>query len=132
MPQETEQYRGHFAPLLDSKSMLLTTFRRDGTPVATPVHVVAHDDVAYFRTFEPSGKMKRMRRNPDVEVAPCSLRGKVRGETRKARVRILEGAESDAAAKALAQKWPIVHGRLIPWFHRRKDLTTIQLELTPR
>jgi hypothetical protein len=96
------------------------------------VHVVAHDDVAYIRTFDPSGKLKRMRNNPEVEVAPSTVRGRVTGESRRAKARILTGEEADAAGRALARKYPILHGRLIPWFHRRKGLVTTHIELTPR
>ena len=123
---------GHFAPIAGAKTILLTTFRRDGTPVGTPVHVVAHDDVAYIRSFVPSGKLKRIRNNPDVEVAPSTVRGKVTGEARPARARLLEGDESVAVARALSRKHRIVHRYLIPWYHRRTGRTTVHLELTPR
>ncbi len=52
---------GYFAALSASKYMLLTTFRRDGRPVATPVHVVAEADKVFFRTWDVSGKAKRLR-----------------------------------------------------------------------
>jgi PPOX class probable F420-dependent enzyme len=86
----------------------------------------------YVRTFDPSGKLKRIRNCPGVEVAPSTSRGRVLGASRPARARILAGAESDVAAGALAGKYPILHGHLIPWYHRRKGLRTTQLELTPR
>jgi PPOX class probable F420-dependent enzyme len=73
-----------------------------------------------------------MRRNPDVEVAPCTVRGRVTGESRPARARELHGAESDAVAHALAHKHPILHRYLVPWIHRAKRLQTVHLELTPR
>jgi uncharacterized protein len=123
---------GQFAAIADNTYVLLTTYKRDGTPVGTPLHVVARGDHVYVRTFDPSGKLKRIRNNPDVEVAPSTVRGKVLGASRPARARILDGAESGAAAEALADKYPILHGHLIPWYHRRKGLTTTQLELTPR
>jgi hypothetical protein len=50
------------------------------------------------------------------------VRGRVTGESRVATARILTGEESDAAGRELARKYPILHGRLIPWFHRRKGL----------
>ncbi|HZA74799.1 MAG TPA: PPOX class F420-dependent oxidoreductase [Acidimicrobiales bacterium] len=123
---------GYFEPIEHAKTISLTTYRRDGTPVRTPVHVVAHDDVAYIRTFDPSGKLKRMRSNPEVEVAPSTVRGRVTGQSRAAKARILAGEESDAVGRALARKYPVMHGRLIPWFHRRKGLVTTHIEVTPR
>jgi uncharacterized protein len=122
-----------FDPIATARTILLTTYRRDGTPVGTPVNVVVvGNDVAYIRTFDPSGKLKRMRRNADVEVAPSTIRGRVTGPTVAARARILTGAESDAAAAALAHRFPFFHGRLIPWYHRHKGFVTTQIELTAR
>ncbi len=122
-----------FDPIASAKTILLTTYKRDGRPVGTPVNVaVMSGDVAYIRTFDPSGKLKRMRRNADVEVAPSTLRGRVTGPGVPARARVLAGSESETAATALAHKYPLMHGRLIPWYHRRKGLITTQIELTPR
>jgi uncharacterized protein len=121
-----------FAPILGAKYVLLTTFRRDGTPVGTPVHVVAHGDVAVFRSFTPSGKLKRIMNNPDVEVAPCTAKGRVTGPAVAARARLLGGAEGEAVAHALSRKHPVVHRFLIPWYHRRTGRTTVHLELVPR
>jgi PPOX class probable F420-dependent enzyme len=129
---------GGLAPLAGQRAVLLTTYRRDGTPVGTPVHVVVETSageraaVAYVRTFEPSGKMKRLRRRTEVEVAPCTLRGRVTGPSVPARARILTGAESRAAGRRLAARHPLAHGHLIPWYHRRTGRTTVHLELTAR
>ena len=120
------------AVLGDTRTIMLTTYRRDGTPVGTPVHVVVGGPVAWARTFEPSGKMKRLRRNPDVEVAPCTTRGRITGPAVAARARILDGEEDAAASRRLAARWPVIHGRLIPWLHRRTGKITRHLELTPR
>jgi len=111
---------------------MLTTFRRDGSPVGTPVHIVVHDDGAVFRTFDPSGKLSRIRRNPDVEVAASTSRGRVVGPTVPARARVLDGAESEAAGRAMARKYRVAHRYLIPWYHRMRGLRTTHLELTPR
>jgi PPOX class probable F420-dependent enzyme len=114
------------------RQVALTTYRRDGTPVATPVHIAVVGPIAYIRTFDPSGKLKRMRHNGNVEVAPCTLRGRVTGLPTRAHARILDGAEAATAAGALAAKYPFLHGKLIPWVHRRKGVVTTQIELRPR
>jgi len=114
----------------DERHLLLTTFRRDGSAVATPVHVATEGDVAYIRTFAPSGKVTRIRRNSDVEVAPSTMRGRPTGAATRAHARILDGVEAEHAGRLLAAKYPLLHGRLIPWFHRRRKLVTVHLELT--
>jgi hypothetical protein len=120
---------GAFDRFADERYVLLTTYRRDGTPIGTPVHSAVVGPIAYIRTFDPSGKLKRMRRSHDVEIAPCTIRGRVRGPAMRATARILDGEESTHAGRALAGKYPFLHGKLIPWYHRRKDLVTTHIEL---
>jgi uncharacterized protein len=115
-----------------ARQILLTTYRRDGTPVGTPVHVVVDGDVAYVRTFDPSGKLTRIRNHAEVEVAPSTVRGRPTGPASSATARVLSGAEAEHAAQLLAAKYPFLHGRLIPWYHRRKHLITTEIALTAR
>mgnify|MGYP000473367737 CR=1 FL=1 len=64
--------------LAREKYVSLTTFRRDGSPVATPVWIAALDDGRLAFTTDPSSwKVKRVRRNATVELRPCTVRGKV-------------------------------------------------------
>jgi len=119
-----------FARFAEQKTIALTTYRRDGTPVLTPVHIAVDGPVAYIRTFDPSGKLKRMRRTPHVEIAPSTMRGRVTGEPMRATARVLSGHEAEIAARAMAAKYPFAHGRLIPWYHRRKHLITTEIMLT--
>jgi uncharacterized protein len=114
-----------------ARQVLLTTYRKDGTPVGTPVNVAVVGPVAYARTWDATGKIKRIRNNPQVEIAPCTGRGKVTGEPLKMTARILEGEESDRAGKAIEAKHPILQGRIVPWYHHWKHLGTTHLELTP-
>lgn len=59
------------------KYVSLTTFRMDGTPVATPVWFALDDTRLVVQTPAGTGKLKRLRRDPRVLVAPCDLRGRV-------------------------------------------------------
>jgi hypothetical protein len=56
--------------LAKSKYISLTTFRRDGTPVATPVWVAQQGDELVVYTVRSSGKAKRLRNSSRVSVAP--------------------------------------------------------------
>ena len=73
------------APIRDAKTILLTTYKRDGTAVATPVSVAFDGDRAFFRSYDKAWKTKRLRRNPAVQAAPATLRGKPAGPTIQAR-----------------------------------------------
>ena len=55
---------GYFATLAPAKYMLLTTFKREGTPVSTPVQGVIDGKRAYFRVWSQSGTVKRLRTPP--------------------------------------------------------------------
>jgi PPOX class probable F420-dependent enzyme len=122
------------APLARQRTVLVTTYRRDGTPVGTPVSIAVEGDHAYIRSYQTAGKTKRLRHNPMVEVAPCTTLGKPTGPAIRARARLLDGAEARHAAKLLARKNRILQGILVPLTHRtnrRKYGQTTHFELTP-
>lgn len=64
------------ADVADAKYVLLTTFRKDGTPVATPIWAVRDGADLVVWTVTDSWKVKRLRRNPSVLVQACDTRGK--------------------------------------------------------
>jgi uncharacterized protein len=124
---------GYFTPVATATYIRLTTFRRDGRSVATPVHVVVTADgtKAYFRTWDVTGKAKRIRHTAAVEIAPATFRGRPLGPAIKASAWLLDGAESEQAAAMLAARHPVLQGRLIPWYHRRRGWVTQQYQLSP-
>ena len=67
------------ATLAEQPFISLTSFRKDGRPVSTPVWCTAEDGTLLVITEADSGKVKRIRRDPHVRVAPCTARGKPRG-----------------------------------------------------
>ena len=126
---DPDQASGYFAPVSGAKYIQLTTFRRNGTAVPTPVNIVADGDTAFFRTWNVAGKAKRLRHTPAVQIAPSTVRGRPLGAPIRAEAHLLEGEASEHAARLLAGKHPILHGRLIPWYHRRRGWTTQQYRL---
>ena len=113
------------------RTALLTTYKRDGTTVATPVTIAVDGDRAYVRTWDSAWKAKRMRNNPAVLVAPSTVRGRVTGATIAARSRLLEGEEAKHAARAIARRQPLLQGVLVPLFHKLMRYRTLHYELTP-
>jgi PPOX class probable F420-dependent enzyme len=116
--------------LAEQKTVLLTTFKRDGTGVPTPVHIAVEGDRAFVRTWDTTWKLKRIRNNPEVEVAPCTVGGRPTGPAIRARARVLGGEEAAHAAELLARKYPLLHGVLIPLVHRLRGNQTMHVELT--
>ncbi len=118
-------------PFVRQRAVLLTTYRRDGTPVRTPVNVAVEGDRAFFRTYNRAGKAKRIRNNPNVEIAPSTMRGKPTGPSIRAKARLLSADEAKIAAKAIARKHRILQGILVPLSHRLARYKTLHYELTP-
>ncbi|GAB1514370.1 PPOX class F420-dependent oxidoreductase [Actinophytocola sp. KF-1] len=92
--------------------LLVTTFRKDGTPVPTPVWVGRDGDELIVWTQATAGKVKRIRNNPTVEVTACDLRGKPRGETVKGTARILDADGTERGRRVLRKKYGIA-GRVV-------------------
>ncbi len=122
---------GAFNQFVNQRTVLLTTYRRDGTPVGTPVNIAVDGERAFVRTFDTAWKLKRIRKNPIVEIAPSTVRGKPTGSAIGARARVLGGSESDHASQALNKKHPILHGVFVPLAHRLRGNETVHIELTP-
>lgn len=95
-----------FTALAGAKYISLTTFRKSGDPVATPVWFAEKDGKLYVFTFPGAGKLKRIRHTTRVTVAPCTINGKVTGPVSEARARIITDApEKKLADTTLAKKY---------------------------
>ena len=116
--------------LRKQRTVLLTSYRRDGTPVGTPVSVVVRGDRAYFRTYDKAFKAKRLARNPEVEIAPSTFRGEATGPAAHGRVRLLTEEEARPIRRLLARKHPLLQGFAVPLAHRLKRYRTLHYELT--
>jgi uncharacterized protein len=85
----------------------LATFRKDGTEVRTPVWIASSGGKVYVYTNATSGKVKRIRRDPRARLAPCDVRGNVRGEWTDARARLIEDPdEREKGLDAFVAKYP--------------------------
>lgn len=114
------------------RTVMLTTRKRDGATVGTPVNIaLGPGGRAYFRTWSATGKAKRIRNFPQVWIAPCTARGKITGPQRQATAVLLPGREAGVAARALAAKYPLLQGLLVPAFHRLTKKATVHYELLP-
>ncbi|WP_155056384.1 PPOX class F420-dependent oxidoreductase [Streptomyces blattellae] len=91
--------------------LLITSYRRNGTPVATPVWVVRDGDALGVWTVADSWKVKRIRARGDVLVGPCDLRGNPTGDQVPATAEICDEATAARYRRLLARKYGIV-GRL--------------------
>jgi len=97
-----------FAPLVKENYASLTTFRKNGTAVATPMWFAERDGVIYIYTGATSGKVKRIRNTSRVTLAPCTANGKVTSAAIEGKARIIDDPQEIARAEAaLTQKYGI-------------------------
>jgi PPOX class probable F420-dependent enzyme len=102
-----------FAAFARHKYLNLETFKKSGEGVKTPVWFAAdpaasldsNDAKLYVYTIGVSGKVKRIRNNPRVKIAPCDMRGRVLGEWVEARVAIVTGEEAARGMRLLNKKY---------------------------
>lgn len=111
------------------KIALLTTYKRDGTAVSTPVSIVVDGDVAYIRTYSHTGKAKRLRRNNNVLAAPATFNGKVIGPQIRCVARILDGEAASLASRKISRRSPFLEGLLIPLTARLRRYTMLHYAL---
>ena len=94
-----------FASLRRSRYIVLTSFRKSGEAVGTPVWFVGIAGKLYVYTGGKSGKAKRIRNNPRVTVAASTMTGKPKGPAIEGRARILTAQEGAAASRELTRKY---------------------------
>lgn len=113
---------------------MVTTMRRDGRAVGTPVWVVPFQDGLGFWTVADSGKVKRIRREPGVTVATCDLRGNNVGPQVQGVAQILDEAGTEAVRAAIRRKYGLI-GRITLWGSRirrgRRGTLGVKITLRP-
>lgn len=94
--------------LATERYILLTTFRKDGRGVPTPVWFASEGDALYVYTGAGAGKVKRIRNGGRVTVAACNNRGtRVTGPTYAATARLLPASEGPRVDALLRRKYPL-------------------------
>ncbi|HEY6369129.1 MAG TPA: PPOX class F420-dependent oxidoreductase [Candidatus Sulfotelmatobacter sp.] len=93
------------SPIQGQKYISLTTFRKTGAAVATPVWFGEEDGKLYVMTRSDMGKAKRIHNNPQVRVAPCTIRGKLTGPEFPAKARILSPQDHARTRQTINRKY---------------------------
>ncbi len=119
----------------DGQYVLVTTYRRNGTPVPTPVWVVRDGAALGVWTPTKSGKIKRIRRNPVVTVAPCTFRGEALGDAVPGRAELLDQVGTGRVRRLLQAKYGLIARLTVlgSLMRRGRDGTIgVQITLTPQ
>lgn len=124
--------------MFKGKYVSLTSFKRDGTGVATPVWFVVDARQLLVLTGSESFKAKRIRRNPAVMIAPCSAAGRLHGEPIRARADVLPESELRRVERLMSTKYRFDRIVVLPIYRAvrrlrgfRDDAGNIVLAITP-
>jgi uncharacterized protein len=109
--------------------LLLVSLRRDGTPVPTPLWFARDGERAFVRTAADSPKVARLRRTPEVTVAPCTHRGRPLAEPLRVRARLLDDDDERRRADALITRRYGLRGRIWNVLVRHGRLEAAYFEL---
>jgi PPOX class probable F420-dependent enzyme len=119
-----------FQSLSGHKYCLLTTFRKSGDPVPTPVWFGLAEGRVYVSSEAAVGKVKRIRNNPRVRVAPATFRGRPLGPPIEGRARILAASESEPAERAIAANYGLFR-KLYEGIGHRLPIDNVYIEVEP-
>jgi PPOX class probable F420-dependent enzyme len=98
------------AQFANAKYLNLETFRKTGVGVRTPVWFAdeSGSPVFYIYSAPDAGKVKRIRNNPKVRIAPCTFRGNLRGAWVEGRARVCDGDEAAHGQELLRHKYGLL------------------------
>jgi uncharacterized protein len=108
------------------KYLSLTSFKRDGSAVATPLWFVVDDGRVFVNTDAQSFKAKRIRHNPAVTIAPCTASGRVRGESIPAQAELLPASELERVEQLIGRKYRIDRILVLPIYRAVQRLRGVR------
>lgn len=97
--------RTTFPNLNHNPYMALTTYRKNGAPVMTPVWFIKQDGKLFVWTSADSGKAKRLRNNPCVQLGPSDHSGKLLGKVEAGQAHLVSERECSSVEKAFKAKY---------------------------
>ncbi len=123
-----------FAGFENYRQIVLVTFKRSGEPMPSPINHGVADGKLYVRTDASTGKVKRIRNNPNVIVVASNLRGKPSGPVVAGVARILPEAEHAHADAVIAANWSApmkMFERSLDYGSQTMSMPIAFIEITP-
>lgn len=124
------QQNDPFASIYPHTYMQFTTYRKTGAGVPTPVGFAPQAGKLYIMTPGTAGKVKRLRNNGRVTLAPCTRRGEVLGESVEGQARILAPEELAVAQQAFMRKYGVIY-RLFLMTQKLRFTQRTYIEIQP-
>ena len=114
--------------LMGAQAVDLVTYKRDGTPVHTPVLSTPRDGALLIRTHHTAAKLKRLSRNPEVTVAPSNGHARSRGLAERGTAVILPATETDECLRLLHRRHGLI-GLVSTWIRHMKGMRDVFIEV---
>ncbi len=130
MAIEKTEASNPFAALISHQFVQLTTFRKNGVAVPTTVWFAPDAGKLYVMTTTNTGKIKRIRNNGRVLLAPSDRSGKLLGPALEGMARELPASEHEHASAVLARKYGFMH-RVFMLFGSLRKVTRVFIEISP-
>ena len=118
------------AEFAGQKYVNLATYRKNGTAVYTPLWFAEEGGELYVYSLANAGKVKRIRNNPRVKIAPCDMRGNVKGEWVEAEARIVDATAAGHGHKLLNKKYGLLK-RLGDFFSKIRKRERVVMTIRP-
>ena len=93
---------------LNKEYIRLETFKKNGQVIPTPVWYVIDDGAIFVRSYANSGKVKRMRNNPQVRITPSDSLGRPQGMTLEGRAKRVDGDGEIRISQLLYRKYGLM------------------------
>lgn len=114
--------------LSNFKYINIETFKKNGFGVRTPIWFIIYQGVVYFRTDSKSGKVKRIRNNPHVRIAPCDIRGNLKGTWFDGKAKFADSKESSIVFSMIDKKYGFITA-LIRSFNKIRGTNPIAMAI---
>lgn len=110
------------------KYINLETYKKSGQPVRTPVWFMISDGLIFVLTTQKTGKVKRIKNNPNIRIAPCTIRGQLRGNWIDGTARFGDESETQNTIKLRAQKYGL-RAKIIGLFIKKENPISIVIQI---
>ncbi|MFI9835153.1 PPOX class F420-dependent oxidoreductase [Streptomyces sp. NPDC051913] len=134
MSTTQKSYTEALPHIAGSKHVLLTTFRKNGNPVATPVGTLVDNGTVYVLTDPTTGKVKRIRNSSQVTIAPCTMSGAIPqgAPTVSSTAQLLDGPQTSRVQNLMKRRFVMYRlvGLLDRALRRQRPLVAIAITAT--
>ena len=128
MFQVTYMSEDKLSQLSSFKYINIETLKKNGSVVRTPIWFIIHEGVIFFRTDSKSGKVKRIRNNPHVRIAPCDIRGNIKGTWFDGNAKFADTKESSMVFSMIDKKYGFLTA-LIRSFNKIRGTNPIAMSI---